>query len=201
MTHAYIPTRFDVSEQVPSLSGLLSLAAWVFAPPALPADTSPVVLVCLPGGAYTKAYYHLEVPDFPPEAYSFALHMVKQGFVVVTIDHLGVGESTWPADGKELTLEVMALANAAVTSQVRARLVAGTLVAGLAPQHEPFLVGVGHSMGSFLLVAQQADRRSFAAIAPLGYSNKELSLAWIDQGNLPRMFRFTDQGYALLDLS
>src|SRR2546429_6995565 len=134
MAHAYTPTRFDVTEQVPSLSDSLRVATWVFAPSSLPAATSPVVLVCLPGGAYTKAYYHLEVPGFPPEAYSFALHMVKQGFVVVALDHLGMGESTWSADGSELTTEVVAQANAAVTSQVRARLAEGTLVAGMAPQ-------------------------------------------------------------------
>src|SRR5260370_20022063 len=104
MTHAYMPTRFDVSEQVPSLSGPLSIAAWVFAPPSLPAETSPVVLVCLPGGSYTKAYYHLEVSSFPLDVYSFALHMVKQGFVVVARDHLGVGERTWRASGLALTL-------------------------------------------------------------------------------------------------
>ncbi len=208
MAHAYIPTRFDVTEQIPSLSGPLRIAAWVFAPSSLPAATSPVVLVCLPGGAYTKAYYHLEVPGFS----------VKQGFVVVALDHLGVGESTQSADGRELTLEVAARANAAVTDQVRARLAEGTLVAGMAPQHEPVLVGVGHSMGSFLLVTQQADHRSFAAIAPLGYSNKGLSTAEVekrwaeqlgisrdDQGTLlefmAKMFQFTDQGYVRLDRS
>src|SRR5260370_22228457 len=175
MAHSYTPTRFDVTDQLPSPSGPLHITAWVFAPSSLPAETSPVVLVCLPGGTYTKAYYHLEVPGFPPRAYSFALHMVKQGFVVVAIDHLGVGESTQSADGRELTLEVAARANAAVTDQVRARLAEGTLVAGMAPQHEPVLVGVGHSIGSFLLVTQQADHRSFAATAPLGYSYNGLS--------------------------
>src|SRR5258706_16186286 len=101
--------------------------------------------------------------------------MVKQGFLVVAIDHLGVGESTWSADGSEITTEVVARANAAVTGQVRARLAEGTLVAGMVPQHNPFLVGVGHSMGSFLLVKQQADHRSFDSIVPLGITNKGLS--------------------------
>jgi len=123
--------------------------------------------------------------------------------VVVALDHLGVGESTWPADGRELTLEVMAQANAVVTDQVRSRLAEGTLAAGMAPQHEPVLVGVGHSMGSFLLVAQQADYRSFATIAPLGHSNRGLSTAALDQDNSPeftaKMFQFTDQGYVRLD--
>ncbi len=218
MAHAYIPTRFDVTEQVPSLSGPLSIAAWVFAPPSLAAETSPVVLVCLPGGTYTKAYYHLEVPGFAPEAYSFALHMVKQGFLVVALDHLGTGESTQLADGQELTLEVMARANAAVTDQVRARLAAGTLAAGVAPQHEPVLVGVGHSMGSFLLVAQQADHRSFAAIAPLGSTTKEPWLAgpakrWAEQLGIPlddlditrdvqpKMYQVIERGYVGADRS
>jgi len=172
MTQAYVPTRFDVTGEVVPLSDPLSIAAWVFAP-ASPVETRPVVLICLPGGSYTKAYYHLEVPGFPPDAYSFALHMVKQGFVVVALDHLGVGESTCPADGTPLTMEVMAKVNAVVTEQVRSRLAEGTLVEGMTPHHEPTLVGIGHSMGAFLLVTQQADHHSFDAIAPLGYTNKE----------------------------
>src|SRR5215469_16267266 len=101
MTQAYVPTRFDVTGEVAPLSEPLSIAAWVFAP-ASPAETRPVVLVCLPGMSYTKAYYHLEVPGFPLDAYSFAVHMVKRGFLVVALDHLGVGESTQPADGRQL---------------------------------------------------------------------------------------------------
>src|SRR5260370_29138567 len=218
MAHSYTPTSFDVTDQVPSVSGPLRIAAWVFAPSSLPAETSPVVLVCLPGGTYTKAYYHLEVPGFSSQAYSFASHMVKQGFIVVALDHLGTGESTQPADGRELTMKVMARANAAVTDQLRPRLAAGTLAAGMAPQAEPFLVGVGHSMSSFLLVTQQADQRSFAAIAPLGYTNKGLSTAGAEkrlaeQRGIPRhdqdtirelmgqMFQFTEQGYVRMDRS
>lgn len=212
MADTSLSTRFDVTGQVPSLSGPLGLAAWVFAPSNLSAQTSPVVLVCLPGASYTKAYYHLEVPDFPPDAYSFALFMVKQGFVVVALDHLGVGESTRPTDGTLLTMEVVAQANALVTEQVRRLLREGTLITGIASHKEPILVGIGHSMGGYLLVTQQANHHSFDAIALLGYTNKEpavaeiakrvaesLGMAFDDESTtyeiLSRMYQYAEHGY------
>ncbi len=45
----------------------------------------------------------------------------------MAINPLGMGESTWPADGIALTLEVLAQANDAVTRQVRTRLAEGML--------------------------------------------------------------------------
>ncbi len=216
MASAYVATRFDITHQVPSLSGPLSIAAWVFAPPSLPAHISPVILVCFPGGSFTKAYYHLEVPGYPPDAYSFARHMVKKGLIVVALDHLGVGESTWPPDGTALTPEVAAQANAAVTKQVRTRWSDGRLVGGGASQEEAVFVGVGHSMGAALLIAQQAEHGSFDALALLGHTNRELSLLELekrladslgiqldDKSTIAtifaKMYQISEQGYVRVD--
>lgn len=215
-TLAYTPIRLDVtgfpgSQGIPSLMGPLEVAVWVFTPPTLP--KIPRVLVCLPGGSYTKAYWHLEVPHFPPDAYSFALAMAQQGFIVVALDHLGVGESTTPPDGRQLTMQVLAAANAAATRQIRKRLQARTLIAGLPALPEAVWVGVGHSMGAFLLLAQQATHRSFSAIALLGYTNGEMSLGdvvrrqaeaqGLEPGTfyelLARMYAATPSGYVTLD--
>jgi pimeloyl-ACP methyl ester carboxylesterase len=176
MAYAYSATRFDVTHQVPSLSGPLSIAAWVFIPLSLPTRTSPVILICFPGGSFTKAYYHLDVPGFPSGAYSFARHMAEKGYIVVAFDHLGVGESTWPPDGTALTLDVAVQASAAMTKQVRTRWSDGSLLGGGASQEEVMLVGIGHSMGAALLLAQQAEHGSFDALALLGHTNRELHL-------------------------
>lgn len=211
---AYTPVRLDVTafEGCPgAIPEPLSLAAWVFAPPTLP--KVPKVLVCFPGGSYTKAYYHLEVPGFPPDAYSFALAMAQQGFIVVALDHLGVGESTVPEDGTLLTMSVLAAANAAAVRLIDAHLQAGTLIAELPAQQERVMVGVGHSMGSFLLLAQQATHHSFSAIALLGYTSGEISVAGMERrlaearGLEPgtayeavsRLYTGTPSGYMTLD--
>ena len=215
-TRAYTPIRLDVTgfpgcQGIPSLMGPLEVAAWVFTPPQLP--KVPKVLVCLPGGSYTKAYYHLEVPGFSQDAYSFALAMAQQGFIVVSLDHLGVGESTTPPDGRQLTMSVMAAANATAAMQLRKRMLAGTLIAGLPALPEAVMVGVGHSMGAFLLLAQQATHRSFSAIALLGYTNGEPSLGGgerrlaeiqgIEPGTIyevmARMYAATPSGYITMD--
>ena len=217
-TRAYTPIRLDVtgfpgSQGIPSLAGPLNIAAWVFAPRQLP--KVPTVLVCLPGGSYTKSYYHLEVPGEPQDAYSFALAMTQQGSIVVALDHLGVGESTTPADGRALTLSVVAAANSAAAELIRKRLQAGTLVAGLPALPEPVMVGIGHSMGAFLLLAQQALHRSFSAIALLGYTNGELHMAGMEHrlaeslGVAPgstlevmaRLYEASPDGYITMDRS
>ena len=165
----YTAVTFDLTGQLSPFPGeSLQIAGWVFAPPTLP--SKPVVLVCFPGASYTKAYYHLDVPGYAPDAYSFAASMTRHGFLVVALDHLGVGDSSRP-DGTRLSLEVMAHANALATQQVTERVRTGTLVPALPPQPESVVIGVGHSMGAFVLLQQQATAQSFAALALLGYSN------------------------------
>jgi alpha-beta hydrolase superfamily lysophospholipase len=191
------PVRFDVTDQVFPLSEELSIAGWVCTPPKLP--ECPIVLVCLPGASYTKAYWHLEVPSFTPEAYSFALEMIRQGFVVIALDHLGVGESSTP-DGMLLTMKVLAHANAVATRQLTERLQAGTLIPGLAPIPRPRLIGIGHSMGASLLLEQQVTAQSFAAIALLGYTNGQITLPDdIAQEQLVRSVTLEWPGYVDLD--
>jgi len=102
----------DVSSAVP-LDGPHRVVTWVFAP-FEPAARVPL-LVCLPGGSYTKAYWHLEVPGHP--GYSFAEHMARRGMLVVAVDHLGTGESS-VARAIDLTPGVVAGANAVVCAEL-----------------------------------------------------------------------------------
>jgi alpha-beta hydrolase superfamily lysophospholipase len=126
------------------------------------------VLFCVPGGTYTRSYWHLEVPG--RSDYSFAADMVARGAIVVAIDNLGTGASSRPADGASLTHEVLSDALTAVVSELRRRLGQGILAPDLPQLTEIRLIGVGHSMGGMLVVAQQSRHRQFDAIVVLGSS-------------------------------
>ncbi len=152
-----IPTNltFDVGPIGPTTS--TSIAAWEF----LPDSTPRALLFAIPGGTYRKDYWHMAIPGHP--GYSFAEHMVGHGYAVVAVDNYGTGDSTRPASGDDATLENMAAANARVAAELRSR------------RPDVPLVGVGHSMGAALSVMQQAQHRSFDAIAPLGYGYQPLA--------------------------
>lgn len=124
-----------------------------------PAQTPRAVLFCVPGGSYDRTYWHLEVPG--RSGYSFAEHAVAAGFTCVIIDNLGTGRSTRPEDGAVLTLEAVAMANERARRSAVVHVQDGASV--------PW-VGVGHSMGGALTIAQQAAHRGFDAVAILGTS-------------------------------
>lgn len=155
---------FDVTERINS-SEALSQTAWLFLPeqPVL----AKAVLLCLAGGTYDKRYWHLEVPGHP--GYSFAEHLAGQGYLVVALDHLAVGESSDPHASGDLSLALLADGDASVADQVRARLRKGTLADGVPPLHLP-MIGVGHSMGGCLTVLVQSRSRPYDAVVLLGYA-------------------------------
>jgi pimeloyl-ACP methyl ester carboxylesterase len=154
----------DVTRGVP-IDGDHRVATWVFAPSE--STASAPLLFCLPGGSYSKAYWHLEVPKHP--GYSFAEHLAAQGMLVVAVDHLGVGESSRHPRAAELTPDVVAAANAVAFDEVVRRATEGTLTPDLAPLEISLKVGVGHSMGAMLAIFQQSLHGSFDAAALLGY--------------------------------
>jgi pimeloyl-ACP methyl ester carboxylesterase len=162
MSHAIV--EIDVTDAVP-FAEPQRVSTWVFAPKA-PAARVPL-LFCLPGGSYTKAYWHLEVPGRPD--YSFAEHFAARGMLVVAVDHLGTGESTPHERAIDLTPDVVAAANAATFMEIVDRARRGTLLPDVGPMTIGPTVGVGHSMGAMLAVFQQSAHGSFDAIAPLGY--------------------------------
>jgi pimeloyl-ACP methyl ester carboxylesterase len=172
--------EFDVTGAI-QLEGRPFVSTWVFAPEQ-PADRVPL-LFCLPGGSYTKAYWHLEVPGHP--GYSFAEHFAARGMLVVAVDHLGTGESSRHPRAIELTPEVVAGANAAAFAEVVPRAQNGGLVEGLGPLTLGPTVGVGHSMGAMLAIYQQSLHASFDAIAPLGYGTVGPIMSFDDGTPLP----------------
>jgi len=127
------------------------------------------VLVCWPGGSYSRVYWDMQIPGHP--GYSFAEHMTGRGFLVVAVDPLGVGSSSRPADVDAVTLETMAAAAAEFVRQLRRRLAAGELDDRVAPVNDVPVVGVGHSLGGCLTIVEQALHGSYEAVANLGFTH------------------------------
>jgi len=129
-------------------------------------------LVCLPGGGMNRRFFDLV--DGEDASFSFARAMTARGFIVVMIDHLGIGDSDRPADAELLTPERIVSANAHVTAQMLAGLRKGSLFEGLPALPELRSIGVGHSMGAMLTVLQQAGDPQHAALGVLGFSTRGL---------------------------
>jgi pimeloyl-ACP methyl ester carboxylesterase len=145
----------------------------LFVPAADHPAKPPVVVVCLPGGGMSRQYFDLDVD--PAEGnYSMARHLARSGFFVITIDHLGIGESSRPDDGYALTPEVVADVNDYVSALLVDGLRRGGLVAGLPGLPGLVSIGLGHSAGAGLTVHQQARHGSHAALALLGYHGRGL---------------------------
>ncbi|WP_202125118.1 alpha/beta hydrolase [Actinomadura physcomitrii] len=155
---------FDVTEEI-GTGEPLSQTAWIFAPE----DAAEVkgAILCLAGGTYDKRYWHPEVPGH--DGYSFGRHLAGRGYVVIALDHLGVGGSSDPTASGAVTLQLMARGDAAVAAQIRARLDGGTLVPGLPPLPHLPLIGAGHSMGACLTTMVQAQAGAYDAVVLLGY--------------------------------
>lgn len=120
-------------------------------------DGSLPVLVCIPGGALTRAYYDIPVPG--DRSYSFAEHARAAGWSTLCVDPIGCGDSAKP-DDLEVDFEVQAAALSDVVEALPAEL--GTTGR---------TVAVAHSMGGYVAMRQQARFRSYAGLAILGTTN------------------------------
>jgi hypothetical protein len=130
----------------------------------------PPALVAMPGAGYNRRYF-----DLPAPGYSEAEHHVRQGTIVVAVDHLGTGDSTIPPLDVT-TLPTVAAASHAAVTEILDRLRAGTLGAGIPPADVAGVVGAGQSMGGFVLAVMQANHRTFDGVAMLGSSMSATTL-------------------------
>lgn len=162
-----IDIRIDITDAVP-LDTHLETAAWIYIPDADIQPDYTIVTFAFPGGTYSRSYYDLSVPG--RTGYSFAERLAEAGYIVIACDHIGIGDSSPYEPFSALTKDVVISADCATVEDVMTRLTAGTLVDGLAPVMNPFTIGVGHSMGGYLLARQQARYHSFDAVAILGWS-------------------------------
>ncbi len=196
--------RVPIGEPLPG-EGPLEIAADVFWPEPGRLRAPACVMFCLPGGGVSKGYFDLGQPG---EGMSFAAAMVARGFVIVAIDHIGVGESSRPRDGFALTSEIVARCNATAMERLSSDLRAGMLDRRLPALPDFISLGIGHSMGAMLLILQQVARRDFAALMLFGFGASGLPsvlteeeramLERPDRGlsELPRLARERFQGEA-----
>jgi pimeloyl-ACP methyl ester carboxylesterase len=146
-------------------AGELFTSALVFGPARL-SDTIPTILFAFPGGGYSKAYFHMEIPGHP--GYSMAQYLADRGYFVVACDNLAAGQSSRPQPAGKLTWQAMIEANQATVAGVMDMLRSGHVLPGSGPVGECRLIGLGHSLGAGLVTAQQAAHRTFDAIVVLG---------------------------------
>ncbi len=152
--------RIDVSAALPFGGERNQLAATVHTPPG----EVRAILVCWPGGSYSRVYWDMQVPGH--SGYSFAEHLAGRGFVVVAADPLGVGDSSRPADVDAVTLESMADAAAELVRRLRG----GAVEDVVGPLDGVPVVGLGHSLGGCLTIVEQARHRSYDGVVNLGYT-------------------------------
>jgi pimeloyl-ACP methyl ester carboxylesterase len=133
------------------------------------------VLICWPGGSYARAYWDMQIPEHP--GYSFAEHMTAQGFVVVAADHLGVGDSSKPADGDRVNFETMSAAAASFVGRLRTMLNEGATEFGGQPLPSIPVIGIGHSLGACLTIVTQARYRCYDSVALLGFTHGQKDVA------------------------
>jgi pimeloyl-ACP methyl ester carboxylesterase len=157
----------DVSAALPFRAEANVLAATLHVPSN--GHAPQAVLVCWPGGSYSRAYWDIQIPG--RRDYSFAEHMTAHGFLVVAVDPLGVGDSSRPEEVDAVTVETMAAGGAEFIGQLRAQLRAGELGTRLVPFADVPLVGVGHSLGGCITVVTQANHDCYEAIAVLGFTH------------------------------
>ncbi len=145
----------------------VTVAGTVIAVPNL-LRPDPVVVFAVPGGTYSRRYWDLQPPG--RTGYSQAEWVAERGDVFVALDYLGGGDSSRPANGDFLTLEVCADGAHAALLELSRRLQNGSLAPGLPAVAAPTFVGMGQSLGGFITMIQQGKYADFAAIAVLGAS-------------------------------
>lgn len=159
------PLRFDVSDVIGERA---SLAATYYPERT---GTARAVLVCLPGGTYSREYWDLTIAGH--RGYSFADFATGSGYAVVTIDPLGTGESSKPARDFDFTDIAAALARA--ISELPA-------VTG----HPGSPIAVAHSLGGYLAIVQQSLYSSYAGLAVLGCTNQHVAPLNLDAAFIAR---------------
>lgn len=158
--------KVDVSDAVDA-RGSFEIAVDLVEP--VEGQISDVVLCCLPGGSLSRKYFDLEIEG--DRRFSFAEFMAQRGFRTLAFDHLGVGDSTLPEPEVGYTLGVDALCRA---NQRALEIALDRIRSSASDATGLCTVGVGHSMGSALSVAQQALARPHDALVLFSFTTAGL---------------------------
>jgi pimeloyl-ACP methyl ester carboxylesterase len=160
-----IALQIDVTEAV-GLGVKQHVAGTVFLPAQL-APGRPLLIFASPGGGYSQGYFDMHFE--PLEGYSEAEYHTGRGTIFIAMDHLGVGRSS-NDQNDIIRIEAIARANDAFVREVARRMVAGEIAPDFAAVKDPFMVGIGQSMGGGVTMIMQGALKTFHAIAPLGIS-------------------------------
>jgi alpha-beta hydrolase superfamily lysophospholipase len=160
--------------------------ATIYLPSALSLASGPDLFFLLPGAGYGRGYF-----DLPVEGFSEARYHASRGNIVVTLDYLGIGEASIPADA---SVEDAAFSTHAAVTHIADGLAQGSLLSGLGPVRYGALVAAGQSMGGHLLIATQAGHSTFKGIATLGSSVAGTAFPTRDGGK-ETDFSQADYGY------
>jgi pimeloyl-ACP methyl ester carboxylesterase len=128
--------------------------------------TRPVVCFAKPGTGFSRRYFTTELPG--PVGGAQAQWHAERGWVFVSVDHLGVGDSST----HEMSLtghRASAAAAAAAEREVLELLAKGAIAENFPAIEDPLVLGLGQSVGANLTLFQQACHQSYHGIALLGY--------------------------------
>jgi pimeloyl-ACP methyl ester carboxylesterase len=156
--------RIDVGDVIGEQA---SLAATYYPAPR----DADAILVCLPGGTYSREYWDLRFPG--RSGYSFADFATENGYAVVTIDPLGTGESSKPVRDFGFADIAAALARAV------------SALPDMTGDRAPALA-VAHSLGGYLAIVQQSLFSSYAGLAVLGCTNQHVAPLNLDPSFIAR---------------
>jgi alpha-beta hydrolase superfamily lysophospholipase len=181
----------DITGKV-AIAGPLHTQVTVHLPPPGAAPPRPVVVFAFPGGGAGRGMYCMEAPT--TLAYSQARWHAERGIVFVSCDHLGTGGSSHPDPELLASPYPLAWANQATVETVLGNLARDEVRPGYGPVTDPFVIGVGHSMGGNLTILLQAHREVFDAVGILGYSAMHTALP-AAPGHDPRPVRRRPRGH------
>ena len=157
--------KIDVTEAA-NLGEAAHIALTVHLPDPAGLTASPVVCFAKPGGGYSRGYYTFDLPG-PAKGAQADWHAAR-GWIFVSVDHLGVGDSSLHA-AEVLDYATLSAAAHAAEQVVLGRLAGATLADGFPKVADPLLLGIGQSMGGCMTVVQQGRQRSYDGIGVLGY--------------------------------
>lgn len=173
-----IEQRVDVTAAAANLGERVEMAVSLYLPDPARLPDRPVAIFACPGGGYSRHYFAMRFEGH--EGYDEAAWHVARGTIYVTIDHVGVGESTIP-DLAKIDFQTMAATHDACVRQIADALREGTAAGGFPPVPTLFTVGMGQSMGGGVSILAQGRFATFDAIAPCGVSAIHTALPQRDQ--------------------
>jgi hypothetical protein len=158
--------RIDVTEAA-RLGERAHVALTVHLPDPNRMSGDPVICFAKPGGGYSRGYYTFDLPG--PASGAQAEWHAARGWIFVSVDHLGVGESSLH-DAMKLDFTTVAAASQAAEQEVLKRLAEGTLAMDFPKLAAPLKLGIGQSMGGCMTIIQQGRYHCYDGIGALGYS-------------------------------